>query len=162
MNRTAQIILFSIVLTFLISCSDERIPELPAGTWKAVLFEAQNCQDSTKIVEVDFTMDSLYMINNDTVRFIDTEVFFGVASTGIPNGFRYTQRLEVNGAEQVNEYSSNYVSEGLNDLVICGENCVDAVWGYGIYVIKGDQLHLSWRDTLYEHCSFYIQAERTL
>ena len=144
------------LLIILTACSKEREPIFINGTWEARFYESVNCTDSTLDISIDFTKDSSYVFGDDTFRYLKYTFDFDSSGTD----YSFTREFTVNGSPQTITTSGTYLSRGFNDIIFCKTDCVDSLWDYGLYVRTGNQLDLSWRDTIDTNCGFLFQGVR--
>jgi len=156
MNYRSLYLLLTAGFLLMLSCSEERQPIFLSGSFDAVYFEAIDCQDSLDNISIDFTKDSTYIIDGDTIQFQEFNFNFQINT----DMYTFEQRRIVNGVEETNVTSGLYLSSGFNDIVFCETDCQDSLWDFGLYVLTGSQLDLTWQDTLDAKCGYLFQGFR--
>lgn len=152
-----RIISFAFFLSFLLianGCSMEREVIRLDGDWNATYFERVNCVDSLDNIMVDFSKDSLYIIDSQEVRFNSF-----VMSFYNNDNYVFTSVRTVNGQEVTETESGTFLSAGFNDIFFCVGPCRDSLLKTGVYVVDTTMLDISWIDTIQQGCSFFINAE---
>jgi len=145
---------FIIALVYLTACSEEIKPIFIDGNWNAFYFEQVDCLDSLDNIQVDFNKDSVYNINGKMVKFLSYTLDLDA------NGeFMFSLVKNVDGKDTTEIDMGTYLSSGFNDIVFCKNECTDSMFKTGIYVRTGNQLDLSWLDTLDIGCGVVFQAD---
>ena len=155
MKKNIQFFAFLSVLIYLTACSEEIVPVYPDGNWEGYYFEKKNCNDSTLNVAVDLGVDSIYDIDGRMVRFLSYDL-----DLTTEEGLEIREVWNIDGKDSTIRTTGEYFSSGLNDIVLCPNQCEDSIFLNGIYLHTPGHLEISWLDTFPQQsgCGVFLKA----
>ncbi|NNE15000.1 MAG: hypothetical protein HKN51_08480 [Saprospiraceae bacterium] len=109
-------------------------------------------------ITMDTTVEIITeLMNCNEVQF--EEVTFEIDSVG---GYELIVNKIFDGSPLQEKTTGQYISSGFNDINFCVTDCRDSMWYHGLFVREGNELNLSWRDTLAtgSGCGFLFQGVR--
>ena len=116
-----------------------------------------NCDTMINILNLEVVNCSFDLFNCDSVVY--NSVTFSIDS--IARRYTLEEDRVFNGVQENIITEGAFISNGFNDFNICVNNCTDSSFFYGVYVLDGDELNISWQDTIVSGCGFLFQGNRT-
>jgi|GEM_PF-7090243 len=107
------------------------------------------------------TIDTLEECITDLVNCDEVVYNFVTMEIDSVGGYELIVDRVLNGIQEVEITSGQYLSTGFNDINFCVNNCLDSLWHPGIFVkTNNGEVNISWRDTLTTQCGFLFQGDR--